>query len=118
MSIRVYLLPAVIVDGTEQLFGIEFIHDALLECTEDPNERRLIMDVTVDEDAFLSDVALENYDATPEETFRYDSQVIITPLDPDVVRAKAILATSPEVITMPEMWELMRIYGRRLGITQ
>lgn len=35
--------------------------------------------------------------------------------DPDTIRAAEILATSPSAITMPEMWELLRIIGRRLG---
>ena len=31
-------------------------------------------------------------------------------------RVRALLATSPENITMPEMWELLRIYARLLGV--
>lgn len=38
------------------------------------------------------------------------------PLTPDTRRAKELLATSPAVITQPEMWELMRIFGRLHGI--
>jgi len=37
------------------------------------------------------------------------------PLSPDDMRASEILANSPDVITLPEMWELVRIFGRRLG---
>jgi len=33
----------------------------------------------------------------------------------DYERAMALLATSPQVITQPEIWELLRIFGRRLG---
>lgn len=33
----------------------------------------------------------------------------------DCERAMALLTTSPSVITMPEIWELLRIFGRRLG---
>lgn len=36
----------------------------------------------------------------------------------DEARAAELLATSPAVITQPEMWELLRIYGRRLGFHQ
>lgn len=33
----------------------------------------------------------------------------------DERRALEILATSPTAITMPEMWELLRIFGRQFG---
>lgn len=33
----------------------------------------------------------------------------------DIARAQELLASSPDVITQPEMWELIRIFGRRLG---
>lgn len=35
--------------------------------------------------------------------------------DADYLRAQELLASSPQVITQPEMWELMRIIGRKLG---
>jgi len=44
-----------------------------------------------------------------------DNPDYIDPTPPDVIRAREILATSPSVITQPEMWELMRIFGRKLG---
>lgn len=34
----------------------------------------------------------------------------------DEARASEILATSPDAITMPEIWELLRIFARRLGL--
>lgn len=34
----------------------------------------------------------------------------------DIIRAQELLGTSPAVITQPEMWELMRIFGRLHGI--
>lgn len=34
---------------------------------------------------------------------------------PDYTRACQLLETSPLVISQPEVWELLRIYGRRLG---
>ena len=40
----------------------------------------------------------------------------IPEFDPDRVRAAELLLTSPDVITMPEMWELLRIFGRFHGI--
>ena len=33
----------------------------------------------------------------------------------DQAIAEALLATSPEIITAPEIWALLRIYGRKLG---
>lgn len=33
----------------------------------------------------------------------------------DIARAQEILAKSPDVITQPEIWELLRIFARRLG---
>ncbi|MBA7568523.1 hypothetical protein ES708_10252 [subsurface metagenome] len=38
-------------------------------------------------------------------------------VDPDTIRAQELLDTSPDAITAPKMWELMRIFGRRLGFT-
>lgn len=33
----------------------------------------------------------------------------------DLFRARELLANSPDVITQPEMWELLRILGRHFG---
>lgn len=35
--------------------------------------------------------------------------------EPDYSRACELLTSSPSVITQPEMWELMRIFGRHMG---
>ena len=35
------------------------------------------------------------------------------PLSPDEIRLAEIVATSPQVITMPEMWEAIRILAKR-----
>lgn len=35
----------------------------------------------------------------------------------DEARATEILATSPSAITMPEIWQLLRILARRAGFT-
>ncbi len=35
----------------------------------------------------------------------------------DIARAQVLLANSPDVITQPEMWELLRIFGHRLGLS-
>lgn len=113
--IRVYFLPVETIDGTEQVAGIEWIHDALLECTEDPNIRKLTQDTTQTEHDGLVAVAIAWRDATQEEITLFNAQVEIIPPDPDTLRAEELLSSSPDAIAMPEMWELMRIFGRRLG---
>lgn len=45
-----------------------------------------------------------------------DDEIASIP-NPDDARAAELLATSPAVITQLEMWELMRIFGRRLGLS-
>lgn len=114
--IKVYLLPVTSINGTETVTGSDIIHDAILITTEDPNVRKLIMDVTQDEHDQLSALATEHRDATPEEQDYYNSLVSPVVPDPDRVRALELLSTSPDAITQPEMWELMRIFGRLLNI--
>lgn len=113
--IRVYFLDVEIIDGAEQVAGIEFIHDALLECTEEPLIRKLIQDTTDAEHAGLAASGAVPAEATQEDINRYHAEVIILPPDPDVTRAMEILECSPDVITQPEIWELLRIIGRRSG---
>jgi len=113
--IRVYFLPVETIDGTEQVAGIEWIHDALLYCTKQPDVWKLIMDTTDHEHAQLIELATFSTPASQEEIYYYHNQVIITPPDPDTIRAEEILATSLTVITQPQMWELIRIISRRLG---
>ncbi|MBA7639562.1 hypothetical protein ES703_47221 [subsurface metagenome] len=38
------------------------------------------------------------------------------PLTPDEARLQEIVATSPDAITMPDMWEAIRILARLRGI--
>jgi len=113
--IRVYFLPVETIDGTEQVAGIQFIHDALLDATREPNERKLTMDTTDEEHNQLSALAASWKYPSFEEIDRYDALVIIYQPDPDTLRAQELLTSSPDVITQPEMWELVRIFGRRLG---
>jgi len=116
--IRVYYLPLLIIDGTEQVAGIQWIHDALLEDCESPTIMKLTQDTTSEEDDALIALAYSHHHATQEEIDRYHAQVIIIPPDPDISRAAALLSTSPEAITQPEIWELLRIFGRLLGIPE
>lgn len=60
---------------------------------------------TAPSDWFVVDLVAQDMLPNPD----YD------PLTPDERRALEILATSPDAITQPEMWELIRIFGRRLG---
>ena len=113
--IKVYFLPVETAGGVDVVAGINIMHDALLECTEQPDTRKLIMNTTESEHNALYAVAVETREATPDEIHQYDTQVIITPPDPETIRAEELLKNSPQVITQPEMWELMRIFGRRLG---
>lgn len=115
MMIKVYLLPVVEIDGTEQVAGSDIIHDALLLTTEEPDVRKLIMDTTAEEHEQLELCAVESGTPTQEDIDLYNAQVEILPPDPDTIRAEEILATSPAAITMPDLWELARIFGRRLG---
>lgn len=113
--IRIYFLPVLTTDGTETVTGADLIHDALLLCTVAPMIRKLIMDTSDDEHTQLVAMAADWYEATQEEIDLYHSAVTIMPPDPDYERAKEILGTSPAAITMPEIWELLRILGRRFG---
>lgn len=113
--IKVYLLPMETIDGTEQVAGIDLIHDALLEATENPLIRKLIQDATLEIHVQLVALAFEHRDATPKELALFNAREMPPEPDADTLRAQELLATSPSVITQPELWELTRIFGRRLG---
>lgn len=115
--IRVYLLPVEIATGTDSVAGIDLIHDALLECTEDASIRKLTQDTTQTEHDGLVAMATSWRDADQDEIDRFNAQVVNTPLSPDVIRAQELLASSPDVITQPEQWELLRIFGRLHGLS-
>lgn len=114
--IRVYFLPVTLLHGTEQVAGIEFIHDALLDCTEEPDIRKLIMDTTDAEHGGLLAAGAVPAEATQEDIDRYNAQVAPFTPSPDITRAQELLSNSPLVITHVEIWELMRIYGRLHGV--
>lgn len=44
--------------------------------------------------------------------------ILVDVPDPELDRIQEILATSPPIITMPEMWELVRLISHRLGYWQ
>lgn len=114
--IRVYYLGVIRENNTDTIQGISLIHHALILTTKGPATRKLIMDTTDLEHNTLTSIALSHRLAYASEIDLYNAQVIIEPPNPDIVRATELLATSPQVITQPEMWELMRIFGRLLGI--
>lgn len=71
-------------------------------------EAVVILDIGIpplDIDAYLFDEASQSLIPNPAYPL----------IDPDTLRAEELLQSSPNVITMPEMWELFRIFGRRLG---
>lgn len=113
--IRGYLLPVDTVNSTEQVAGTHIIHHALLLGTEHPDVRLLIMDTTTTEHDYLVLLALECPDLTQEQLDLFNSNRVLDIPDPDTLRAEELLASSPDVITQPEQWELLRIIGRRLG---
>lgn len=115
--IRGYLLPLETVNGSEQVVGIDQIHNAVLSTTSDPDVYKLIMDTTTPEHEALSLLAIEVLFTTLEDLASFYARTEPHILSPNELRAQELLETSPAVITMPEMWELLRIYGRRLGYT-
>lgn len=116
--LRVYYLPVEPTAEGEQVLGVTLIHHGILECTEEPDVRKLIMDTTPDEHYYLEDMSVLVRDPTQDEIDRFNDRPVEPPPDADTVRAREILATSPDAISMPEIWELLRIIGRRLGYYQ
>ena len=79
MTIKVYILPVKRINNVDVVDGGYLIHDAILECTEKPEIRKLIMDVTADEDITLSALALETRSPTMEEVAVFEG---LPPLPP------------------------------------
>jgi len=65
MAVKTYYLETEIINGTERVKGIDYIHHAILEI--EGTKRKLIMDTTADEDSALSALALEVREPTAEE---------------------------------------------------
>lgn len=102
-------------NDTEFPSGIEYIHDSILQPLEQPLWWKLIQDTTPGEHDALSSLATEVRNPTQDEFDFYGANILIPEPDPTYDRACELLATSTPVITMPEMWELARIFGARLG---
>lgn len=114
--IKVYFLPVQTVNGTETVKGIDIIHNAILETAEIPTIRMLIMDTTPEEHISLSTLATQVRDPTPLELENFHALELAPPPNPDIIRLQEILATSSEAISMPEVWEALRLLGRLHGI--
>lgn len=71
--IRIYYLPVEPTDEGEAVLGIDLIHHAILECTEEPDIRKLTMDTTDDEHAQLQDMAVEVREPTQDELDAYNA---------------------------------------------
>jgi len=113
--IRVYDLQSTIIEGVDTVACIDLIHDALLQITETPGVRRLIMYTSNEEHDALQAVALQVREPTQAELELYNGTVTIFVKDSDTLRIEELLHQSPPVITQPEMWEAIRIIARRLG---
>jgi len=113
--IRTYFLPVYVQDETEKITGSDYLHDCLIETTDLPMVRRVIMDTTDPEHALLAGLALDWHLATVEEAFRYQSIVTPLPPDPDYDTVCEILKNSPVPIPAPELAILLRIVCKRLG---
>ena len=113
--IRVYFLPVVPIQGVEHVAGEEFMHDALLDSTEEPDIKKLTQDTTGAEHAGLIAVANSWREPTLHEIDLYHERVIIPPPDPDYIRACEILSNPAIPIPAPDLAELLRIFGRHMG---
>ncbi len=113
--ILVYLLPVTTIGGIEQVAGIEFIHDAVVECTENPTIRKLIQDTTQAEHDGLFLVALSIDEPTPDELTLYNAREIPPPPTPDYIRGCEILHNPNRPMPATDVAEILRIFGRRLG---
>lgn len=116
--LRVYYLPVEPTPDGEQVLGVNLIHDALLECTQEPDRRKLIMDTTADEHASLENMAVLVRDPTQDEIDLFNAREVEPPPDPELDRIQELLANPPSVISMPEIWELLRLIAHRLHYYQ
>ena len=86
MTIRVYYLEVERIENTEKVRGIEYIHNAILECSEKPNVRKLIQDTIEAEHTALSALALEVRKPTPQEIEAFNTLPIPSPPARDLAK--------------------------------
>lgn len=114
--VRIYYLETEIIDNAEVVKGIEYIHGGVLGV--EGILRKLTQDTTEDEHNGLAAIAVSWREATADEILQLEAIIAMTyqPLpDPDYDKACGLLARSPPAITMVEAWELLRLFGKRLG---
>lgn len=82
--IRVYYLKVLKDDATNTEYpkGIKYIHNAILECTEKPNIRKLIQDTTDTEHTGLIVVAESWRQATQDEIEQLNTMKARFPITP------------------------------------
>jgi len=71
--IKIYYLPIDRVDNTDTVRGVEYIHNAILQCTEKSDVRKLIRDTTPAEDLALSALAIKVGTPTKTDIANYQS---------------------------------------------
>ncbi len=113
--IRAYFLPVLIVNDAEQIAGIEFIHDAVVECTIEPLVKKLIQDTSGPEHDGLVALARSWNEAEPYEVDLYNAREIPPSPTPDYIRGCKILHNPNLPMPATDVAELLRIFGRRLG---
>ena len=113
--ITVYFLPVHTISGVEVVAGIDYIHDSLLQPTDQPMIRKLIQDTTVSEHDNLDLVCVSWRSPTQYEINEYNDRFIPPPPSPDYLRACEILSNPAIPIPAPDLADLVRIFGRRLG---
>lgn len=111
--IRVYFLAVETIDGTDTVVGIEYMRHGILQV--EGTGRKLIQDTTDPEHFMLASLAESWREATQDEIDLFDAVPPVEPPDPEYVRVCELLASSSDVITMPEIWDILREFGERLG---
>lgn len=76
-TLWVYYLPIEKIDNTEKIKGESYIHDAIIEGTENPSVRKVIMATTIAEDTALRVWAIEVREPTQKELDSYNSMLKI-----------------------------------------
>jgi len=113
--LHVYFCPIEERNGTTFIVGEGVIHDAVIEPGATAYISKVIMDTTTFEHEVLVATAISHRPPTVDEINAWNEDFPPYTPDPATLRAEELLAQSPPTITMPEIWELLRIFGRRLG---